>query len=152
MKKKYRVNLSAVEQEQVLSILHAPETTKTFRNRANILLMADESQGIPPSQDEISKRCGVSDLTVFNTIKSYSQTGIDKTLHFKPWEKPSNPPKITGEKEARIIALACGRAPEGRSRWTVRLLAESVVKLEILDSVCPETIRSALKKHNLSLI
>jgi len=151
MKRKYAVELTEEERVRAREIMHDPKTTKTFRNRANILLLADESQGKTLTYEEISKRCGVSAVTFYQVIKEYALYGLESTLHFRGREKPSNPPKITGEIEARVVALACGDAPEGYARWTVRLLSKRVVELGIIESVCPETIRSTLKKRSLSL-
>jgi hypothetical protein len=74
-----------------------------------------------------------------------------ETLSFKKRENPTNPPIVTGEKEARLIALACGTPPEGYSRWTVRLLADKAVELDIFPHISRETIRTVLKKQSLNL-
>lgn len=151
MNKKYGVRLSEAERMQVTEILNRSETTRRYRKRANVLLMADESVGKPMTQEEIAARCGVCDVTVYHTIRDYCERGIEYTLQFQKREKPPRPAIITGEKEARIIALACGEAPKGFSRWTVRLLTEKVVELSIMPEVSRETIRRVLKKRSLSL-
>ena len=148
---KYKVKLSQKEREYADKVLTGENSSKGFKRRASILLMADTNLGKPATQKEIAARCGVCDVTVYNTIKDFCLKGIKYALSFKPPKKRPNPPIVTGEKEARIIALACGSAPEGRSRWTVRLLSEKVVELKIMDAVSYETIRTTLKKHNLSL-
>lgn len=79
------------------------------------------------------------------------QGGIDEALERKNPEKPCRPVKFDGEFEARLTQLACSDPPEGRARWTVRLLAEKLVELKITDSVSPMTISRALKKTNLNL-
>lgn len=151
MKKKYGVRLSEADRMQVTDKLNRAETTPRYRNRANVLLMADESVGKPMTQEEIAARCGVCDVTVYHTIRDYCERGIEYTLQFQKREKPPRPAIITGEKKARIIALACGEAPKGFSRWTVRLLTEKVVELSIMSEVSRETIRRVLKKRSLSL-
>lgn len=103
------------------------------------------------TQEEIAARCGVSDVTVYHTVRDYCERGIEYALHFQKREKPPRPAIVTGEKEARIIALACGEPPAGFSRWTVRLLTEKVVELSIMPEVSRETIRRTLKKRNLNL-
>jgi len=113
--------------------------------------MADESMGKPMTQEEMAARCGVSDVTVYHTVRDYCERGIEYALHFQKREKLPRPAIVTGEKEARIIALACGEPPAGFSRWTVRLLTEKVVELSIMPEVSRETIRRTLKKRNLSL-
>ena len=151
MKKKYRVWLDETERKEVAEILNGSGTSPRYRKRANVLLMADESMGKPMTQEEIAARCGVSDVTVYHTVRDYCERGIEYALHFQKREKLPRPAIITGEKEARIIALACGEPPAGFSRWTVRLLTEKVVELSIMPEVSRETIRRALKKRNLSL-
>lgn len=151
MNKKYGVRLSEAGRTQIAGILNAAETSRRYRKRANVLLMADENVGKPMTQEEIAIRCGVSDVTVYHTIRDYCERGIERTLHFQKRENPPRPAIITGEKEARIIALACGEPPKGFSRWTVRLLTEKVVELSIMPDVSRETIRRVLKKQSLSL-
>jgi len=152
MNRKYHVKLKQNEREEIQDRMNRKETSATLRKRCNILLYADENAGKPPTQEEISVRCGVSDVTVYTTIKEYATHGIEYCLRKRIHKVPPNPPIVTGEKEARIVALACGAAPKGRSRWTVRLLAEKVVELGIMETVSHETIRTTLKKQNLSLI
>jgi len=113
--------------------------------------MSDCSIGKPQSQKIIAARCGVSDITVYQTIKGFYEKGLVETLSFKKRENPTNPPIVTGEKEARLIALACGTPPEGYSRWTVRLLADKAVELDIFPRISRETIRTVLKKLSLNL-
>jgi len=152
MNKKYHVKLSDSEREYVQGVLNKAETPKTFRKRCNILLFLDENAGVPATQEEVSKRVGVSDATIYNTLKEYIEYGLEYALHYKKPTEPPVPPIVTGEAEARIIALSCSKPPIGFSRWTVRLLTEHVIELKILESVTRETIRMTLKKRNYSLI
>ena len=152
MNKKYHVRLSEQERAKVEEVQMQATTPKSIRKRCNVLLLADESVGKPPKQEEIAKRCGVSDVTVFQLVKEYALEGVDHCLRRREHKSPPNPPIVTGEKEARIIALACGTPPAGFSRWTVRLLTEKVIELSIMPAVSRETIRRTLKKRNLSLI
>jgi transposase len=152
MNKKYHVKLSENERKYVQEIQNAENTPNTFRKRSNILLLLDENAGVPATQEEISKRVGVCDVTVYNTVKDYIEHGIEYTLHYqKPKEAPI-PAIVTGEVEARIIAAACSKPPEGYSRWTVRLLTERVIELKIVENISRETVRLTLKKQNSSLI
>jgi transposase len=151
MNQKYIVSLSPHDRHQIQEIAPLKTSSKTIKNRANVLLLADHSAGKPMGQKEMAVRCGVSDVTVYHTIKDFCTHGIEYTLKFKR-TKATNPPIVTGEVEARIIALACSEPPAGFSRWTLRLLTHKVVELKILDTVSKETIRTTLKKHNLSLI
>jgi hypothetical protein len=84
-------------------------------------------------------------------IKQHFVSGrLERAIGRKKQEYQSNPPKFDGEAEAKLIAVYCSKPPEGRSRWTLRLLADRVVALDIMDGVSPETIRNVLKKTNLS--
>lgn len=152
MNKKYHVKLSENERKYVQEKINKEATAKTFRKRCNILLMLDENAGKPATQEETAKRVGVSEVTVYKTLKEYSEEGIEYALHYK---KPQEPPVkriVTGEAEARIIAAACSKPPEGYSRWTLRLLRERVLELKIVESISRETIRTTLKKRNSNLI
>jgi len=151
MNRKYRVELKSEEREQLFITVDAAGTPKTLRKRCNILLLADTSAGKPITQEEIAYRCGVSDVCVYQTIKDYCQNGLVYVLRRRIHEEPPRKPIVNGEDEARIVALACGEPPEGYSRWSVRLLTERVIELRIVPSVGRETVRSTLKKHNLSL-
>lgn len=151
MNKKYVVKLSEEERAYANKVLNGRETASSRRKRANVLLQADESVGKPMRQAEIAERCGVSDVTVYHTIRDYSEKGIEQTLSYAKRENPPRPAIVSGEKEARIVALACSEPPEGFGRWTVRLLTEKVVELRILPEVSRETVRRTLKKRNLSL-
>jgi len=116
-----------------------------------VLLFADNSVGKPIIQGEIAARIGISDVCVYQTVKDYCLNGLDYALRRRKHEQPPRKPIVTGEDEARIIALACGEPPDGFSRWSVRLLTKRIVELEIVPSIGRETVRSTLKKHNLSL-
>ena len=151
MNKKYFVKLSEVERKQVFETINAEKTSATVRKRCNILLLTDESTSKPIIHNEIAGRCGVSDVTVYNTVKDYCLHGLDYALRAKNHVKPPTAPIVNGEQEARIVALACGPPPDGYSKWTVRLLTKRIVELEIVPSIGRETVRKTLKKLNLSL-
>jgi transposase len=127
--------------------------THTARSitRANILLNLDEGLGEKREQAEVAKICGVSTVTVYNVSKQYSTEGLDSVLNRKKRDSPPIPSKITGETEAKIIALCCGNPPEGRVRWTLRLLEEKTIELGIVEAISDTTIGRLLKKHRLSL-
>lgn len=151
MNKKYHVQLSETDREYIEMKLNDENTSKSIRKRCNILLMADETAGKPPTQEEIAKRCSVCDVTIYHTIRDYCTNGIEEALQYQSRTKPSREPIVTGEVEARLIALACGEPPQGFSRWTIRLLAQKAVELEIVPAIGRETVRTTLKKHNLNL-
>lgn len=151
MRKKYTVGLSVAERDYAQDVISSATSSQGVKKRANVLLMRDENVGKPASQEEVAKRCGVSDVTVYHTIREYCEHGIEYALTFKKPENAPRPAIVGGESEARIIALACGEPPEGFSRWTVRLLTDKVLELAILPTVSRETVRRTLKKHNLNL-
>jgi len=123
-------------------------------NRAKIILALDTStKQIKESHDDVAKQFGVSRQTINNTINDFlNAKDISIFLQRKKRETPPVPPKVTGELEARIIALACGEVPKGYARWTLRLLADKCVELHYSDSMSHMTIKRLLKKTNLSLI
>ena len=151
MGKKYVVELSEQERLLIFETVDSKSTPKTIRKRCNILLLADTSVGKSMIQDEIAARCGVSDVCVYQTIKDYCLMGLKYVLRRREHEEPPRKPIIAGEDEARIIALACGEPPEGCARWSVRILTNRIVELAIVPSIGRETVRTTLKKHNLSL-
>lgn len=119
--------------------------------RANILLDLDENTRVVGKQDEIAERFKTSTVTIYNVSKQFVEEGLQATLYQKKRETPPTQPIATGEIEARIIALACSEPPKGRTRWTLRLLEEKVVELQIADAISDNTIGRLLKKHRLSL-
>jgi len=151
MNKKYRVEMKDEERKELFEKLDASNTCKTIRKRCNILLLSDEAKGKPMKQEEIAKRCGVSEVTVYQTVKDYQMCGLEYALRGKKHAEPPRKAIVTGEIEARIIAVACSEPPKGYSRWTIRLLREKVIEMEIVPSIGRETVRSTLKKRNLSL-
>lgn len=145
MNRKYHVELSARERAETQKALNEATTPKNIRKRCSVLLMADESVGKVPTQEEIAVRCAVSDVTVYKLVKEYATQGLTSCLRRRTHKTPPNPPIVTGEKEARIIALACSEPPDGYARWSVRLLRDKVVELQIVDAIGRETIRTTLK-------
>lgn len=122
--------------------------------RANILLVLDRTGKKDHMRiKRTAEAHGVSRQTVYNIIEDYHNSkDISEFLSRKVREIPPVPSKVDGELEAHIIALACSKAPEGHSRWTVRLLAEKAVELDFVDSISPATVHKLLKKRNISLI
>jgi hypothetical protein len=122
--------------------------------RAKIILGLDTKGGkIAERQEALAERLGVSRQTVINARETFlAVKNVSLFLQRKRRETPPVPPKATGEMEARIIALACGKVPEGYARWTLRLLADKCVELKYCDAMSHMTISRLLKKTNLSLI
>jgi transposase len=150
MKTKYVVTLTESEREFAQKIINDKTTAPTFKKRAQILLALDTNIGKPQTQKTIAQRTGVTPPTIYNTLKQYHTEGLNATLQFKTPPQPNKQPIVTGELEAHIIATACGKPPEGYTRWTVRSLTNKVV-LDIEPNINRETVRRTLKKQNLSL-
>ena len=147
------ISLSAEERSELEQFSTKGVHSVRLVNRAKIILALDSSEGRKPEkQDDIAKRVGVSRQAVNYAKRDFqSAENVSVFLQRKKRENPPVKPKVTGEVEARIIALACGEVPEGCARWTVRLLAEKSVELQDVDSLSHMTISRLLKKHNLSL-
>ena len=122
-------------------------------NRAKIILALNISGGRTAERHEaIAERLGISRQAVNNARNDFLEAKeLADFLQRKKRETPPIPPKITGEMEARIIAMACGKPPAGRARWTLRLLAERCVELHYFGTLCHMSISRLLKKRNLSL-
>ena len=118
---------------------------------ANILLKAD-ADGPPWTDKAIANAFCCSVKTVAHTRQRFVEQGLLGALERKPQSRPSRLPILDGEKEARLIALSCSKPPAGRATWTLRLLSERLVALEIVESISYETVRITLKKTNSSRI
>ena len=151
MVKKYVVELSADERQQLEEVVSKGKSLARKIEHARILLKADQGPNGPGWTDErISQAYDVSPLTVGRLRQRLVEHGLEDALVRRQHEQPLRR-KLDGAAEARVIALACSSPPKGRRRWTIRLLADKVVELEIVDAVGRETLRKMLKKTNLSL-
>ena len=145
------IKLTTKEQKQLRGFVSKGVASARLINRAKIILKSDCSKdGSKKSIREISEELEVSTRTVSNTRRDYLEGGIERILMRKKPDREYEQ-AIGGKEEAQIIALACSKAPEGYDRWTLRLLRDKSIELEIVDSVSHETIRKTLKKKKLSL-
>jgi transposase len=145
MKKKYIVRLSDEERQQLSEIIKKGKSAAHKIRHANMLLKADEDG--PSWTDEIiAKAFSVHVTTVKNVRERLVETGLEAALDRRKQDHPSRQTKLDGATEARLIALRCGEAPEGYARWTLRLLADHAVQMNIVDAISYETIRQVLKK------
>src|SRR5262249_28942490 len=118
---------------------------------ARILLKADAAPDGPALPDQrIAEAVEVSATTVEQVRQRFVEQGLGAALNRKQREGPAREPKLDGRGEARLIALACSAPPEGRKEWTMRLLADKLVELEVVDAISDETVRRALKKTRSS--
>lgn len=151
MKPRYTVTLTPEERNELEAITRHGKTTAPKFIHARALLLCDAGEDGPAWKvSDVADALGITSRTIEHLKKRFVEEGLESALVRKP---SSRIPKVTfdGAFDARLTALACSPAPEGRSRWTVRLLAEKVVELKIADSVSAMTIQRALKKTNSNL-
>lgn len=153
MSPRYRVTLNKDERAELEALAQrAKAHARRFVN-VRVLLLCDAGPDGPAwNVSDAAKALGVTSRTVEHLKKRFVEDGLEVALDRKPREKPPREVTFDGKFEARLIALACSEAPEGRRRWTVRLLADKAVELKFADSVSHMTIQRVLKKTNLSLI
>jgi transposase len=145
--KKYRVTLTDEERGLLTDLIRAGKASALAQAHARILLKADQAEGGPAWLDEsIAEAFDVDVTTIERVRKRFVEQGLEASLRRKPQDHPSRPRKLDGAGEARLVALACSAPPEGRKSWTMRLLAEKLVELEVVDSIGEEAVRTALKK------
>ena len=149
MKNKYAVKLKVEEQSQLKSLTKSGILSVRALKRAQILLKVDESVEGPSWSDvAIAEALEVSPQTVASVRKRYVERGLESVLQGR--YTGHNPRVMTGEVEAHLIALVCGEPPTGQADWTMQLLADQLVTLEIVERISDETVRQTLKKMNLS--
>ena len=145
---KYHVCLTKKERNTLLDVVLKGSAPAKEIMHANILLAADEnSPKVRRSEKEIADFFHVNPQTVHTIRRRYSEGGLDTAISRKKRKTPPVAPKITGDVEARIIALSCSTPPEGRSRWSLRLLAEKAVELQFIDGISHEAVGRILKKR-----
>lgn len=150
MRLKYAVTLTAEQRTQLQQLLAQGTAPARTLTHARVLLKADEGEGGPAwTNAAISVALEISDLTVTRVRKRFVEAGLGGALHRKVQAR-RKAPKLDGAQEAHLIALACSEAPEGRSRWSLRLLAGRLVALGQVDEVSHETVRQVLKRGNSS--
>ena len=148
---KYVIELSDTDQAVLNDIVSKGTSNARTILRANILLASDKNSKRYMTVAEIAEVYHTTPTTVQNVRTSYCEKGLDATISRKERETPPVLAKITGDIEARVIALACGNPPEGYSKWTLRLLANQTVELGYIDAISYVSIMRILKKTNLSL-
>ena len=145
MNKKYIVRLTEQEREQLDALIRKGKTAAYKIKHANILLKAD-ADGAAWRDAEIATAFSVHIRTVAGIRERFVEQGLEAALHRKKQARPSQQPLFDGAAEARLIALGCSEPPQGYARWTLRLLADKAVELEIVESTSHETVRRTLKK------
>ena len=144
--KKYIGTLTAEEREQLHALISKGKAAAYRQRHARVLLKADQGpQGEKWTDAEIARALDVGTSTIERLRKRFLEEGLEACLQRKE-QKNRKARKFDGAAEARLTALACSAPPEGRERWTLKLLADELVALEVVDSVSPETVRRTLKK------
>ena len=151
MQKKYIVRLTPEERAELGAMVTRGKAAAYKIKHANILLAADVN-GLAWPDRQIAKAFSCHMGTVENVRRRLVLEGLPAALERKKQAQPSHPPKLDGKGEARLIALACSQPPQGRDRWTLKLLAERLVALEVVDTISDQTVRRTLKKTNYSRI
>jgi transposase len=146
LKEKYVVRLTAGDRRQLQRLVSSGRHPARVLTRARILLRADAGDGGPGWDDARAAEaleCG--DRTVARVRRRYAEGGLDAALHSK---RPTGRQyrKLDGKQEARLVALACSEPPAGQARWTVKLLADRLVELAVVESIDPATVWRTLKK------
>ena len=148
MAKKYRVTLSAAERDELTTLIRKGKAAARKLAHARVLLQVDESESGPGGTDEQTAcALNLSTRTIERVRERFVEQGLAAALLPQPSTRRYER-AFDGAQEAQLIALACSEPPAGKSRWTLRLLAEQVVEMKIVDTVSYESVRQALKKTN----
>lgn len=149
---KYVVKLDEDERAELQRLVDGGKGSKEARRRARVLLKTDEAQGAPGWTDErVAEFAEVSLSSVLRARRRFVEEGLEGVLRRKPSPERQYR-KLDGVAEARLIATACSRTPDGRSRWTLKMLADRLVELEVVPSISRECVRTTLKKTCCSRI
>lgn len=145
MEKRYAVRLLPADRMLLTDLLAAGIAPARTLTHARVLLKADQGADGPAWPDtRIAEALETSVATVARVRRRWVEGGLDDALHRRP--TGSRPRKLDGAQEARLVAVACSAPPTGQARWTLRLLANRLVELEIVDGIAPNTVRAVLKK------
>jgi len=146
MRKRYVVVLPEIERARLHTLIGRGAAPARALTHARVLLKTNQGEAGPGWTDAVTAAAlEVHPSTVARVRMVYATAGLDAALYHKRPDRDYRR-KLDGELEARLVALACSAPPEGRTRWTLRLLADRLVELEVIDSVSYETVRQALKQ------
>ncbi len=145
-KKKYSITLTETERDELYKLIAAGTAPARKLTHARVLLKADQSPSGPCWADErIAEAVEVSQPTISRIRKQYVEEGLEAALNRRAPRREYQR-KLDGEQEARLVALACSEPPEGQARWSLRLLADRLVELEIVPDISYQTVGRILKK------
>jgi transposase len=149
MNKKYIVRLEPREREQLQSLVSTGKGAARKLTHARILLQADLSKQGPGWTDkQIAQALGVTTRSIEHVRQRCVEQGLEAALERKEREFPATPKILDGRKEAKLVAICCSKPPVGFARWTLKLLADRLVELEIVESISRDTVRRTLQKTN----
>ena len=150
MRKQYIVRLSEEERAWLRTLISRGDGPARVQAHARVLLKANQGEGGPGwTDDAVSGAVEVDRATVARVRKLYVTEGLEAALHRKAPDRVYRR-KLDGEQEARLVAVTCSEPPTGHKRWTLRLLADKLVELEIVETISYETVRQALKQTGSS--
>jgi transposase len=145
-RRQHRVVLTPAQRQQVRTLASSSSTTALAFQHARILLLADEAApGRRQSDQAVAEAVGVSSRTVERLRVQFATHGLDACLERRKTRRVY-PTRLDDNQRRRLAKLACSTPPSGRASWTLKLLADQLVVLEITPSICPETVRTTLKK------
>lgn len=145
MVKLYKVELTDNEHAELEQLIHAGSAPAQIQTRARILLMASQGR----RDVDIAQALFTSPSTVFRTRLRLVTEGLRAALHSRP--RCGRPPIFGGEVEAHLTTLACSSPPSGRARWSLQLIADTLVELHVVESISPSQVRNTLKKTSCAL-
>lgn len=145
MKKKIQIHLKAKDRKRLKEIVKKGEAKARKITRCHILLLSDKKE----SNSQIRRTLDIALLTIRRIQQRYEDGGLEWAIEERP--RSGKPPKFNGKQKAKITVLACSTPPKGRSRWTLRLLADKAVELELVDDISYKSVGEILKKTNSSL-
>jgi hypothetical protein len=144
---KYRVRLTPEQRQRLAEVTRTGTAPARKILHARVLLLADEAHPDGRRPDSyITEVVGLHRRTVVRVRQRFAQQGEQPALDRKPRATPPTPPRLDSAAEAHLVALACSEPPAGHARWTLTLLARELTRLEVVTSICRETVRRALKK------
>jgi hypothetical protein len=149
--KKYLVTLTADERDHLDDLLRTGTASALVQARARILLKADQAEGGPALDDEtIADELEVGLRTISRVRRRFVERGFEDCIRRKKQDKPSRLRALDGAAEAQLIAVACSDPPDGRAAWTMQMLADKLIELEVVETISDETVRRAMKKTHSS--
>ena len=147
MNKEYVVRLEPQEREELQKLVSTGKAAARKLTHARILLQSDVSEaGTGWKDEQIATALGVTTRTIQHVRQRCVEEGLEAALERKKREGSPTPRILDGEKEARLVAICCSKPPEGRTRWTLKLLSDRLVELEVVESISRDTVGRTLKK------